>query len=135
MSILTQPRFNVDNLKHDASLLLQWAALYFAPTLSVIGAVLFVVLSDLITGTIAARKRGDFSSKGLKSSVPKFIVYFVAVMVANVVQRMYLSQIPAVKIIAGLIIWIEVRSINENIEESTGVNLFQTLVDKIKKIL
>lgn len=128
-------KYSVDNLKHAAWLLLEWLAIYLAPMLGIIGAVGAVVVFDLVTGVLAAKKAGTYSgSKGLRRSVPKFAGYFIGVLTANLIQNLYFPDFPVVKFVGGFIIWVEVKSINENIEKTTGLNIVQGFFNKLRKL-
>lgn len=135
MTTATQtPKYSVDNIKHLAALLLEWLAIYLAPTISMVGAVGAVVVFDLITGVMAAKKTGTYAgSKGLRRSVPKFAGYAIGILTANLVQNLYFPDFPVVKFVGGFIIWVEVKSINENIEKSTGLNIIQGFFNKLRR--
>lgn len=100
-----------------------------------IAAVLAVVALDLWSGVSASKRQGTYAgSKGLRASIPKFNGYVVAILTANILQNLWFPEFPVVKLIAGFIIWVEVRSINENIERATGMNIMKLIGGKISQI-
>jgi phage-related holin len=93
----------------------------------------FFIAADTITGVVAANKRGEkLTSKRGSDVIRKFLVYGVGVIVAHVVQREFLSDFPALKIIAGLIAFNELKSIDENIKDISGYSLFDYFIKKLK---
>lgn len=117
-----------------AANLFMWLSIYFAGTYSTIVAIGFFVFCDMITGSMASYKRGEkFSSSKLKNTVFKFIAYGIAVFVAHVIEKQFIPDFPSIKIIGGFIAYIELKSINENIEAITGINLFGSVIKKFKR--
>jgi phage-related holin len=99
-------------------------------SLVALGALTFV---DLITGVLAARKRGEeITSSGLKKTVIKLLVYESVVMLGFLVER-YLTGdlVPIVKILSGMVGITELKSVLENLEELTGIPLLQLLIQKL----
>lgn len=112
---------------------LLWISVYFSPVYPLILSIGFFVVCDAITAIIAAKKKGEpFTSRKLRDSVAKFLQYGIAIFVAHVVEQQFLPQFPALKVISGFIAYIELKSMNENFEKSTGTNIFKLLLQKIK---
>lgn len=108
-----------------------WMLTYFMPVYPVMLSVGFFIVCDLITGVLAAKKRGEaFRSKKMRNTVYKFICYGIAIMVARVIEQQFLPDFPGMKLIAGFLSYIELKSLNENIEDITGNNIFKTLLTK-----
>jgi len=114
-----------------------WIYAYFMPTYSLILIVGFFVFCDLITGVLASTRNEQgsydwsrFNSKKLRNTVPKFTGYTIAILVAFVVEKHFNLE-PACKVIAGFVMYIELKSLNENIETITGTNLFKTLIEQV----
>lgn len=106
---------------------------YFADTYPLIISIGFFVFCDLFTGAIAAKKRGEkFQSNKLKNTVYKFIAYGMAILIAHVIGKQFMPDLPTLKIMSGFIAYIELKSINENIETVTGINIFGSLIKKLK---
>ncbi len=107
--------------------------LYLAPTFDTILIIGFFVFCDMITGIMAAKKQGiELTSKKLRPTVGKFISYGIAILVAHVIEQHFIHDFPSLKVMAGLIAYIELKSMNENIEKITGYNLFKTVLNKFK---
>jgi phage-related holin len=95
-----------------------------------------MTLVDLITGLLAARKRGEaVTSLGLRRTVTKLMVYELLVCLAFITE-MYLTgpMVPVVKIFAGFIGLTELKSVMENLETLTGMPLIKTLIDKLTNV-
>ena len=123
----------MDVLKKYFFISISYLMIYFYPTVQFLLLVGFFIVADTITGVIAALKRGEeFSSKRFRDVISKFMVYGVAVLVAHVLQMQFFPEFPAMKIIAGLIAYTELMSIDENIYSITGVSLFKFFLKKLK---
>jgi len=93
----------------------------------------FFVAMDLISGSVAAIKRGEnFSSKKLRNTVTKFIGYSIAVIVAWVLQNNFIEDFPLMRLVGVFICYIELKSINENVEALTNLNVFKAVLDQLK---
>lgn len=111
-------------------------AAVFAPikaTLIVTGVLIFV---DLITGILAARKRGEpIKSAGLRRTATKIFVYNIAVCTGFLVEKFMLDGfMPVSKIAAGLISVVEFVSILENLNTVNGHPIFKQLIDKLGSV-
>jgi len=104
-----------------------------APVHAVMGAVGALIAIDLISGLVAARKRGEPVSSGcLRRTVTKAVVYQVAIISGFLLQQFLLSDfIPVAKLIASVIGIVEVKSILENLDEINGSSLFKSIVLKL----
>ena len=123
----------MDHLKKYIFICLSWLCVYMYPAAQFILLVGFFIAADTITGVVAANKRGEkLTSKRGSDVIRKFLVYGVGVIVAHVVQREFLSDFPALKIIAGLIAFNELKSIDENIKDISGYSLFDYFIKKLK---
>lgn len=123
----------MDPLKKYAFICLSWLCIYFYPTAQFLILIGFFVGADTITGVIAAKKRGEpITSKKFRSVIMKYAGYGVGVIVAHVLQSQWFPDVPAMKIISGLIAYSELISIDENIKDITGVSLFKFFIKKLK---
>lgn len=110
-----------------------WLAIFFAPAIEMIIAIGFFVMCDMVTAILAAKKTGEeINSKKMRPSIGKFVSYGIGILVAQVMQVQFMPEFPAMKLVAGLIAYIELKSINENIEKRTGLNLFKVVIEKLK---
>jgi uncharacterized membrane protein len=95
-------------------------------------AVGFFVVADLVTGIIAAKKSGlKIESKKMFRTVPKYIAYSIAILAAHALELLFFPDFPATKMVSGLIAFIEIKSLDENLEKITGHSLFGAIIDKL----
>lgn len=121
-------------IKQHIMALLGSLAVYFQPTYSILLLVGFFVTMDTIAAMAAAVKHGEpITSRKFRAVFPKFIVYGIAVLVAHVLQKEFFPDFPAIKIIAGYIVYSELLSIDENIEKITGQSMFRFFIKMLKK--
>ncbi len=92
-----------------------------------------LVAVDLVTGMLAARKRGEaIKSSGIKRTVGKILLYQTALCLGFLVQQNLTGDIvPAVKLISTLIGVTELKSVLENLNTLSDSSLFKVLIDKI----
>lgn len=122
-------------ITNKLTIMLAWLTIYFAPVYPLIAAIGFFVFADFVTGIQASRKRGEkITSRKMKSTVIKFGAYGIAVVTSFLIEKYFLDGLPALKIIAGLIAFIEVKSINENIKDITGMDLFGEVINRFPKL-
>jgi phage-related holin len=106
---------------------------FIAPAANLIIVIGLLVLSDFVTGVLAARKREEIiNSKKMRNSVTKGIGYMVAILVAFMMQKVFIKDFEVMKIVAALIAFIELKSIDENLESLTGKSLFNQFLNKKK---
>jgi hypothetical protein len=104
---------------------------YFAPTFTMLLAIGFLVFCDFITGMMASKKRGEeIRSKKMRPTIMKGFGYMVAILVAHVFQKHFIPNFEVMKIIAGLIAFIELKSLDENFKDITGKSLFGQFLKK-----
>lgn len=105
----------------------------FAPIKPVILTMLVLVLVDLITGILAARKKGkQITSAGFRRTVVKLSLYLTAICIGYLVEKHLLSDYIAVsKIAAGLIGLTEVKSLFENLDVLNNEPIFKSLIKKL----
>jgi phage-related holin len=105
----------------------------FLPIKAILFVMLVLVIADFITGIYAAIKaKRLITSAGLKRTVGKFLIYELSVCLAFLVHQYLIGDlIPAEKIIASAIGLTELKSILENLDEITGQNTFQALLNRI----
>jgi phage-related holin len=119
------------NFKKWAIALVMSGLSMLAPAANLMFAIGFLVVSDFITGVLAARKREEtINSKKMRNSVTKGIGYMVAILVAYLMQKAFIKDFEVMKIVAALIAFIELKSIDENLESLTGKSLFNQFLKK-----
>lgn len=119
-------------MKSFTTLLLSIVAV-FTPIHQVLGTVLSMIVIDLVTGILAAKKRGEkINSRSLRQSVSKFFVYEIAIMSAFLCEQYLTSNsIPVMKMISTLIGIVELKSVLENLDGISGESFFRSIVSKL----
>jgi hypothetical protein len=105
----------------------------FAPIKGVLITTGILIFIDLISGVIAAKKRGEnISSAKLRNTVTKCLIYQTAILSGFLVETYMLSGVlPVSKLVAGVIGVTETKSVFENFDAILGQNLFKALVEKL----
>lgn len=98
---------------------------FFTPLAWWLVAVGLFVAADFITGILKAKKqKEEIKSKKMFNTVTKFVAYGIAIIVSHSLSLLFFPDFPAVKLIAGFVAFIEVKSLDENIKAITGFSLF-----------
>ena len=109
-----------------------WITSFILPVAPFLSFTSALVLCDLYTGTRAARKRAEkIHSKGLKRTVEKLIVYFIAILLSEGMIRTFELPFNITYVVAFAIALTEFKSNIENIEEISGVNIWTVIRDRI----
>lgn len=105
----------------------------FAPIQAVIIITGVLVIADLITGILAAKKRGEpIDSAGLRRTVTKTAVYLTAVCMGFLVEKYMIDEIlPISKIVSGIIGMVELKSLMENLNTIHGSDIFKEIIYKL----
>lgn len=92
-----------------------------------------LILTDLITGIAAARKRGEkITSAALSRTVAKMAVYQTVIVTGYMLQMNLLSNaIPVINVVSGVIGMVEFKSIIENANCILGTDLFKEVVARL----
>lgn len=99
------------------------------PVLAATGALIF---ADLITGVLAARKRGEpITSGGLRRTISKGLIYESAIMLAFLAEHYVSNVMPFVKMTSAMIAMTELKSCFENLNDLSGQQLLKALIDKL----
>lgn len=119
-------------LLNNINLILTFLVVYFAPAYPIMIGIGFLVTMDFITGILAAKKRGEeITSKKMRPTIMKGFGYMAAILIAFVMQNVFLTDMEVMKIVSGLIAMIELKSLDENLTSITGKSIFkQFLKDK-----
>lgn len=107
-----------------------------APAKELFAVALGLIFIDLITGVLAARKRGEkIKSAGFRRTVSKFCIYMTAIAVGYWIESIMLKGfLPVSNIAAGLISLVEGKSIFENLDVLNGQPIFKSLVKKLGSV-
>ena len=105
----------------------------FAPIKAIMITVGVLIISDLILGTVAAKKRGEvITSAGFRRTVVKGFVYQSAIILGFLTEKYLLDgAMPVSKIVAGLIGLVELTSCLENLNAINGSPIFKKLIEKL----
>lgn len=117
---------------NNISLILTFLAVYFAPAYPIMIGIGFLITMDFVTGILAAKKRGEIiTSKKMRPTIMKGFGYMASILIAFVMQNVFLTDMEVMKIVSGLIAMIELKSLDENLTSITGKSIFkQFLKDK-----
>lgn len=97
-------------------------------------AITVLMIADLVTGIMAAVKRGDkISSNRFGSTIQKFIIYNICLISGFVLEK-YLAMdvFPLSKIMAGIVGMRELISVLENSSIVIGADIFKVVIEKLK---
>ena len=102
----------------------------FAPIVPMLITTIVLIMIDLISGVIAAKKRGEkIESAALRRTITKLFVYNSAIVTGHLVESYMLqNSLPIVKLVAGIISVTEMTSIFENLNSIYGMNLFKKII-------
>lgn len=105
----------------------------FAPIQGMLVTALVLIVVDLITGVMAARKQGTpITSAGFRRTASKLLVYEIAIAIAYLAQHYLMNDaIPAASIVSGFVGLTELTSCMENLNTLSGANLLKTVIDKL----
>lgn len=104
----------------------------FAPIQSILATSAVMIMSDLITGVMAAKKRGEpITSAGLRRTISKLFTYELAIMFAFLAEHYISNVLPFVKMASAMVSLVELKSIYENLNSLSSDNLLKGLINKI----
>ncbi len=108
----------------------------FAPIKGIIFTVGIVILVDLITGIIAAKKRGEkITSAAIRRTVSKILIYQTAILTGFLIETFLTNDlIPITKIVASIIGVVEGKSVFENLNAISDNKLFSDVLKKLGSI-
>jgi len=105
---------------------------YFAPTFYWFGAIGFFISADLVLRLIACKKANEeIVSSKMWRTVYKFGAGATFILVAFACEKLFIPDIPIMKIIGSYLILVELKSIDEKAKEMTGFSLFSLVIDKL----
>jgi len=105
---------------------------YFAPTFYWFGAIGFFITADLVLRLIACKKTNEeIVSSKMWRTVYKFGAGATFILVAFACEKLFIPDIPIMKIIGSYLILVELKSIDEKAKEMTGFSLFSLVIDKL----
>lgn len=104
-----------------------------SPIKAALATVLVLVLSDLVLGILAAKKRGEkISSSGLRRTITKLFVYQSAIILAYISQKYLMGDMmPLSNLVSSFIGLTEIKSIIENLNVIGDGKLLSGLLEKL----
>jgi hypothetical protein len=108
----------------------------FDPIRGMIVVATLLIVTDWITGVLAARKKGQqITSAGHRRTISKFGIYLVAIGLGFLVEVYMIAEIiPISKLIAGAVSIVELKSILENLDVINGSSLFKSIIKKLGSV-
>jgi len=92
----------------------------------------FFIASDLVLRIIVCKRNNvPIVSEKMWRTVYKFAAGCVFILVAYACQRLFVQDIPMMKIAGGYLILVELKSIDEKAFELTGYSIFNIVISKL----
>lgn len=82
---------------------------------------------------ILSLKPNEFDSKKIKETYRKFGTGLIYISVAYFVEKIIVPDIPVLKIVGGLMVASELKSLDEKGKEIYGFSLFETVINRLGK--
>ena len=113
-----------------------WISSFIMSVATFLSFTLIIVLVDLYTGRMAAKHRGEaIKSSGYRQSVKKYVLYMLGILISELFIRVFSLPIPLTYMVAGVVALTEIKSIFENIETVTGVDLWGYVGEKLTRLI
>ena len=113
-----------------------WISSFIMSVATFLSFTLVIVLVDLYTGRMAAKHRGEaIKSSGYRQSVKKYVLYMTGILISELFIRVFSLPIPLTYMVAGVVALTEIKSIFENIETVTGVDLWGYVGERITRLI
>ncbi len=115
------------------SLVGSWLLSFLMPVASFLFFTVVLVVCDLGTGVMAAKKRKEVvHSKGIRRTVDKMIVYFIAILLSQGLMKVFEIPILNLTYTVSLIIAIaEFKSVIENVETIADLKIWSFIKEKL----
>ena len=127
----------LSSIQKSSLQLLAVVSAFFLPIIGILFLIGFSILVDTITGIWKAKKLGiPITSRRLSAIISKLMLYEVAVILFYLIDRFILNDIiltffsvplMLTKILALVLVSIEVMSISENYKAVKGIDLWQAM--------
>lgn len=112
-----------------------WVVSFIVPIQSFLIFTVILVFADMISGILAAQYRKEkINSKGLRRTITKCISYYLVILCAQGFVKVFGVTDYLTYAMAFLITITEFKSLVENVEEVTGVNVWTTISGILPKI-
>jgi phage-related holin len=112
-----------------------WLLAFVLPSAAFLIFTTVLVFADLLTGTMAAKHRGEIiHSRGLRRSIVKIVLYFTAILLSEGFETVFVLGIDISYMVAGLIAVTEFKSNLENIGQVTGIDIWSKIAEKLPSL-
>ena len=103
-----------------------WFLAILVPIYDVTGALIILILIDLITGIIASVKNQvKFQWEKIENTFTKVIIYSLILLAGWVVESKIMPAIPLMRLVAGFLALTELRSILGNFKNIFGLDMWE----------
>lgn len=120
-------------LKEYAFVVLAMVWSFLTPIHTLLGCTLGLIFIDACTDIYKAVKKGrKITSNRARHTIGKGLVYMCTIIAGHLLDTIFGLDRVASKAFAGAIALVEGKSISENVEEATGVNLWTAVLSKLR---
>tara|TARA_R110001592_G_scaffold74778_3_gene226844 strand:- start:5290 stop:5724 length:435 start_codon:yes stop_codon:yes gene_type:complete len=128
---------NILNADDNVDFFMKFVLWFFAilvPLYDVAGALIILIIIDLITGIIASiKKSSPFQWSKIFNTLNKLIIYCLILLAAWVIESKIIPSIPFMRLVAGFLALTELRSILENFKDIFGIDAWDYIRAAIKR--
>lgn len=111
-----------------------WFLAILGPLYDVAGALILLILIDLITGVIASVKNGvPFEWSKILNTLNKLVIYCLILLATWVIESKIIPAIPFMRLVAGFLAMTELRSILGNFKAIFGIDAWDYIRAAIKR--
>jgi|GEM_PF-3269736 len=111
-----------------------WFLAILVPLYDIAGALIILIVIDLITGIIASIKQSiPFQWSKIFNTFNKLIIYCLILLAAWVIESKIIPSIPFMRLVAGFLALTELRSILENFKNIFGIDAWDYIRAAIKR--
>lgn len=128
---------NILNAQDNVDFLMKLAVWFLAilgPLYDVAGALILLIIIDLITGIIASVKNSiAFKWSKVINTFNKLMIYCLILLAAWVIESKIIPAIPFMRLVAGFLAMTELRSILGNFKAIFGIDAWDYIRAAIKR--
>lgn len=111
-----------------------WFLAILGPLYDVAGALILLIIIDLITGIIASIKNSiAFQWSKIFNTLNKLMIYCLILLAAWVIESKIIPAIPFMRLVAGFLAMTELRSILGNFKAIFGIDAWDYIRAAIKR--
>jgi hypothetical protein len=111
-----------------------WFLAILVPLYDVAGALIILIIIDLITGIIGSIKQNvPFQWSKIINTITKLIIYSLILLAAWVIESKIIPSIPFMRLVAGFLALTELRSILDNFKDIFGIDAWDYIRAAIKR--